>query len=63
MDSNMKNLYYKIPFYKKIIFDKFLEQLEKGNISIQFIVSTFKEGRRSGQIHNHGTDLQLKKRI
>ena len=57
-----KYWYYKISFYKEIIFDKFLEQLEKGNISIKFTVSTFKEGRRSGQIHNHGTDFAIEEK-
>ena len=50
-----KYWYYKIIFYKDIIFDKFLEQLEKGNISIKFTISTFKFGKRAGQLHNHGT--------
>ena len=57
-----KYWYYQISFYKEIIFDKFLEQFEKGNISIKFAISTFKSGRRSGQIHNHGTTFAIEER-
>ena len=51
--------YYKVTFYRTIIFDKFIEAIEKGKINIKFTIGVFKTGPRVGQIHNHGTGFSI----
>ena len=51
--------YNQIYFYQLKDFDQFLELLEKGIIMITFTVGVFREGKRKGQIHNHGTAFRI----
>lgn len=52
--------YNKIRFYKMKDFNSFIKLVDKGVITITFKVGIFKEGKRSGQTHDRGTDFSIK---
>ena len=51
--------YKRISFYKLRDFKKFIKLIKKGKIKITFKISTFKDGDRFGEIHDHGTDFSI----
>lgn len=51
--------YYDIKIYELIGFEKFLELLENGKISITFSIDFFKSGKRIGKFHDHGTNFGI----
>lgn len=60
----MGEIFYKFTkykFYKLKEFKDFLNALEKGYIRISFTISTFKSGKRTGQIYDHGTCFNIHK--
>lgn len=46
-------------YYKLKGFDKFIELIEKGKISITFRIGIFNSGIKKGQIHDHGTIFSI----
>ncbi len=55
--------YYKyenISFYKLKSFEKFLYLVETGYIYIKFQVSEYNQGKRKGQIHDHGISFHIR---
>lgn len=55
--------YYKytnISFYKLKSFDSFIKLIENGKIIITFKISVFRNGKRIGQTHDHGTSFEIK---
>lgn len=48
---------YKI--YEIKSFDRFIECIENGEIIITFKIGYFKNGKRKGQIHDHGTGFSI----
>ena len=48
-------------FYRLKRFDYFLKAMEDGHIRISFSISTFKTGKRVGQIYDHGTSFNIHK--
>ena len=46
--------------YEIISFEKFIKNIEDGNIVITFKIGYFKDGKRKGQIHDHGTGFSIK---
>jgi len=46
--------------YELISFEKFIENIKNGNIIITFKIGNFKDGKRKGQIHDHGTGFSIK---
>ena len=61
IEKNQENYYwyYSIEFFQNIIFSKFLEEIENGNVTICFSFDEFKNGPRKGQQHNHGTNFKI----
>lgn len=64
--ANSKNInnveffkYENIEFYLLNDFDKFIKLIEQGIINITFKIGVFKNGKRYGQIHDHGTDFSI----
>lgn len=51
----------KYKFYSIKKFENFLDALENGYIRISFTISTFKSGKKIGQIHDHGTCFNVHK--
>ena len=57
-------IYYKFTnykFYKLKEFYYFLKALEKGQVRISFSISTYKTGKKIGQIYDHGTCFNIHK--
>ena len=52
--------YNEIKFYLLNDFETFIKLLENGIISITFKLGVFKDEKRYGQIHDHGTDFSIK---
>lgn len=52
--------YYKIDFYKLKDFEEFIRMIELGIISIEFHIGTHKRGKRTGEIHDRGTNFRIK---
>lgn len=50
-------LYNYITFYQLKGFEKFIELLDKGIISITFNISVYKSGKKIGKIHDRGTNF------
>ena len=46
-------------YYKLKSFEKFIDLLEEGKISITFRIGVFNTGRKKGQIHDHGTSFSI----
>ena len=53
--------YYRYDIYKLSNFYTFLSLIEKGIISVTFSIDIFKEEKRYGQIHDHGTTFDIDK--
>lgn len=53
--------YWKINIYKLKSFEKFIELIEKGEISISFCVGIYKSENKYGQMHDHGTNFEIYK--
>lgn len=51
--------YYSIEFYSEFLFEKFLEEIKNGNISIYFSFDEYKSGKNIGKRHNHGTAFKI----
>lgn len=51
--------YNYIDFYKLISFERFLILIENGMIRITFRISIYKNGKRFGQIYDHGTCFSI----
>lgn len=51
--------YQNIEFYLLNNFDTFINLIEQGIINITFKIGVFKNGKRYGQIHDHGTDFSI----
>lgn len=49
--------YYEMKIYKLKNFEEFLNLLDKGIIRISIKIGIFREGKRKGQIHDHGTSF------
>ncbi len=59
--NNKKHYWYcYLEFYKNIIFDQFLKEIENGNISVCFAFDEYKSGPKQGKRHNHGTYFKIK---
>lgn len=54
--------YYKMTIYSFKDFDTFINLIEKGIIRITFKIGVFKTGKRTGQIHDHGTGFDIKEK-
>lgn len=54
--------YYKLIIYRIRNFDIFIKLIEDGIIRISFKIDVFYKERRKGQIHDHGTGFDIKKR-
>ena len=52
--------YTNYEIYEIKSFEKFIENIENGNIIITFKIGNFKNGKRKGQIHDHGTGFSIK---
>lgn len=48
-------------FYKLKSFENFIDEIENGNIMINFKVGIYKTGKKQGEIHDHGTGFNIKK--
>lgn len=48
-------------FYRLKTFEHFLKSIENGHTRISFSISTFKTGKRIGQIYDHGTSFNIHK--
>ena len=61
--KHMNGIYYyrykRISFYKLKSFKKFIKLIKNGKIKITFKISTFKDGERYGDVHDHGTDFSI----
>ena len=53
-------LYDRIDFYIMKDFKTFLSLIEDGTIKVTFKIGAYRSGKRSGQIHDHGTDFSIK---
>ena len=51
--------YYNIQFYQLKNFDSFLKLMEQGMIRITFKIGVFREGVRTGEIHDRGTSFEI----
>ncbi len=51
--------YDNIHFYQLKSINSFIELIEKGTIQVNFNIGVFKQGPRTGQIHDHGTEFQI----
>ena len=59
--NNQGYYYYnRIIFYQLKDFDTFLNLIENGYIIVTFKIDVYKSGRRTGQVHDHGTDFSIK---
>lgn len=63
-DSKMMNnkeylKYSTITFYKFRGVDTFIDLLEKGKIRVSFKIGVFRQGKRFGQAHDHGTSFEI----
>jgi hypothetical protein len=54
--------YENIRFYKLKGFDFFIDAIEQGAVRGTFKISTFRDGKRCGQIHDHGTSFDIDER-
>ncbi len=55
--------YYKYKdytIYKLKDFDTFIDLIESGDISINFCIDYFQNGKRAGDVHDHGTSFHIK---
>ncbi len=46
-----------LTIYKKIDFNKFLQAIKNGYITIKFNINIYSTGKNAGKIHNHGTEF------
>jgi len=53
--------YNKLYFYSLRGFDRFLELVESGEITVSFKVSIFKKGPKTGKMHDRGTAFTIDK--
>jgi hypothetical protein len=53
--------YYKMEIFYLKDFETFINLIEDGIIRINFKIGVFKNGKRIGQIHDHGTSFNIKK--
>lgn len=51
--------YSEINFYELIDFERFILLIERGIITISFGINVFKTGKRTGEIHDHGTNFSI----
>lgn len=51
--------YHKISFFKIKDFKTFLKLIDDGIIAITFKIGVFREGKRKGQVYDHGTDFSI----
>ena len=51
--------YTDLQFYKLKSFSKFIDLVKKGKIIVTFKIDIFKNGNRTGQIHDHGTGFNI----
>ncbi len=51
--------YYAIQFYKLKSFDIFMHLMDQGIIRITFKIGIFREGPRTGEIHDRGTSFEI----
>lgn len=51
--------YTNIDFYRLISFEQFLYLIEKGYIRVTFRIGVFKNGKRYGEIYDHGTNFSI----
>jgi hypothetical protein len=61
--KEINEVYYKyqnITFYNLKNFDSFIDTIESGSVRVTFKISTFRDGKRYGQIHDHGTSFDIK---
>lgn len=54
--------YNSISFYKLKSFNNFIKAIELGYIRITFKIGVFRNGLRTGQIHDHGTSFDINKK-
>ncbi|MEG2232976.1 MAG: MvaI/BcnI family restriction endonuclease [Bacilli bacterium] len=59
IDNELYFYYYYLTFYKELNFEKFLDLVENGKISVGFSISIFDKGKRIGEIYNHGTAFTI----
>lgn len=60
VDNNEYFKYYKMDLYSLKDFETFINLLEKGIIRITFKICVFRDGIKTGQMHNHGTSFDIK---
>lgn len=51
--------YYEIQFYQLKDFDVFLRLIEQGIVRVTFKIGIFREGPRTGEIHDRGTSFEI----
>jgi hypothetical protein len=51
--------YNNIKFYKLKEFNSFIDAIEHKTIRVTFKISSFRNGKRCGQIHDHGTSFDI----
>lgn len=60
-NGNKYYKYFKYNIYKLIDFNTFLKLLSQGIIGITFSIDVYKNEKRYGQIHDHGTSFNIHK--
>lgn len=53
--------YWNLSIYKLREFNEFIKCIEEGKIKIIFNYGTYKNGKKKGKMHNHGTIFSIKK--
>ena len=51
--------YFTMEIYHLKSFEIFLKAIEKGYIVVTFTIGVFREGKRKGEIHDHGTAFRI----
>lgn len=49
-------------YYKLKSFERFIDLIEDGKISVTFRIGVFNSGRKKGQIHDHGTTFSIEEK-
>lgn len=52
--------YGNIKFYRLRSFETFLNLIENGQVTVKLCLGVFREGKRKGQMHDHGTGFCIK---
>lgn len=61
--KEINEVYYKytsIKFYRLKSFESFINAIDDGSIRVTFKISIFRDGKRKGQMHDHGTGFDIR---